>query len=72
MLKINTLRHNKRMSTQDLLLMIETAVKAGETEFDIAASGQHDIGGLLWHSDGRTLKFHITNAGQRVGSNVLA
>ena len=71
MLKINTIKHNERMSTQDLLLMIEAAVKAGETEFDIAASGQHDIGGPLWHPDGRTLKFHVTNAGQRVGSMCL-
>lgn len=71
MLKINTIRHNERMSTQDLLLMIEAAVKAGETEFDIAASGQHDIGGPLWHPDGRILKFHVTNAGQRVGSMCL-
>ena len=71
MLKIDTIKHNERMSTQDLLLMIEEAVKAGETEFDIAASGQHDIGGPLWHPDGRTLKFHVTNAGQRVGSMCL-
>ena len=71
MMKINTIKHNERMSTQDLLLMIEAAVKAGETEFDIAASGQHDIGGPLWHPDGRTLKFHVTNAGQRVGSMCL-
>ena len=71
MLKIDTIRNNERMSTQDLLLRIEAAVKAGETEFDIAASGQHDIGGPLWHPDGRTLKFHVTNAGQRVGSMCL-
>ena len=71
MLKIETIRNHERMSTQDLLLMIEEAVKSGETEFDIAASGQHDIGGPLWHPDGRTLKFHVTNAGQRVGSMCL-
>ena len=71
MMKINTIKHNERMSTQDLLLKIEAAVKAGETEFDIAASGQHDIGGPLWHPEGRTLKFHVTNAGQRVGSMCL-
>ena len=45
MLKIDTIRNHERMSTQDLLLEIEAAVKAGETEFDIAASGQHNIGG---------------------------
>ena len=71
MLKIDTIRNHERMSTQDLLLTIEAAVKAGETDFDIAASGQHDIGGPLWHPDGKTLKFHVTNAGQRVGSMCL-
>ena len=71
MLKIDTIRNHDRMSTQDLLLTIEAAVKAGETDFDIAASGQHDIGGPLWHPEGRTLKFHVTNAGQRVGSMCL-
>jgi len=71
MLKIDTIRHNERMSTQNLLLAIEAAVKSGETEFDIAASGQHNIGGAVWNSDGRTLKFHVTNAGQRVGSMCL-
>ena len=71
MLKIDTIRNHERMSTQDLLLEIEAAVQSGETEFDIAASGQHDIGGPLWHPEGRTLKFHVTNAGQRVGSMCL-
>ena len=71
MLKIETTRNHERMSTQELLLMIEAAVRDGETDFDIAASGQHDIGGPLWHPDGKTLKFHVTNAGQRVGSMCL-
>lgn len=71
MLKIDTIRNHERMSTQDLLLEIEAAVQSGETDFDIAASGQHDIGGPLWHPEGRTLKFHVTNAGQRVGSMCL-
>ncbi|MCR5834395.1 MAG: FAD-dependent oxidoreductase [Selenomonadaceae bacterium] len=71
MLKISTIKNNERMSTQDLLYEIESAVKSGETDFDIAASGQHDIGGPLWHPEGKTLKFHVTNAGQRVGSMCL-
>lgn len=71
MLKIDTIKQNDRMSTQDLLLTIEEAVKSGETNFEIAASGQHDIGGPLWHPEGKTLKFHVTNAGQRVGSMCL-
>lgn len=71
MLKIETMNGHERMSTQDLLLQIEDAVKKGETEFEIAASGQHDIGGPLWNSEGKKLFFHITNAGQRVGSMCL-
>lgn len=68
---IDTMQENERMSTQDLLLAIEEAVKNGETEFEIAASGQHDIGGPLWHPEGKTLTFHVTNAGQRLGSMCL-
>ncbi|MBR3622140.1 MAG: 4Fe-4S ferredoxin, partial [Selenomonadaceae bacterium] len=71
MLKIETMKDNERMSTQDLLLKIEESVKNGETEFDIAASGQHDIGGPLWNAEGKKLFFHVTNAGQRVGSMCL-
>ncbi len=71
MFKINTVNGHERMSTQDLLLAIGAAVAAGETEFDIAASGQHDIGGPLWHPEGKKLTFHVTNAGQRVGSMCL-
>lgn len=71
MFKIETLKGHERMSTQDLLLAISEAVTSGETEFDIAASGQHDIGGPLWHPEGKMLHFHVTNAGQRVGSMCL-
>ena len=71
MLRIDTIKNNERMSTQDLLLEIESAVKSGETDFEIFASGQHDIGGPLWHPEGKTLRFKIKNAGQRVGSMCL-
>lgn len=71
MLKINTMKGHERMSTQDLLLAIEEAVRGGETDFDIEASGQHDIGGPLWHPEGKPLRFHVKNAGQRVGSMAL-
>ncbi len=71
MIKIETMNGHERMSTQELLLQIGAAVKSGETDFEIAASGQHDIGGPLWHPEGKTLKFHVTNAGQRVGSMCL-
>ena len=67
MFSIDTLVQHERMSTQDLLLAIGEAVARGETEFDIHASGQHDIGGPLWNAEGRTLHFHVTNPGQRVG-----
>lgn len=71
MFKIQTTHGHERMSTQDLLLAIEAAVRQGETEFDIDASGQHDIGGPLWHPEGKALHFHVRNAGQRVGSMCL-
>lgn len=71
MFKIQTIDDNNRMSTQDLLQAINEAVSAGETEFKIEASGQHDIGGPLWHPEGKKLTFYVTNPGQRVGSMCL-
>ena len=71
MFKINTLKNNERMSTQDLLQAINGALANGETDFYIEASGQHDIGGPLWHPEGKPLRFHVTNPGQRVGSMCL-
>ncbi|WP_276819790.1 FAD-dependent oxidoreductase [Mailhella massiliensis] len=64
---IDTLTQHERMSTQSLLLALSEAVARGETEFHIHASGQHDIGGPLWNAEGRTLRFFVTNPGQRVG-----
>lgn len=72
MFKINTLTGHNRMSTQDLLMAINDAVINGETDFTIYASGQHDIGGPLWHPEGKKLTFRVSNAGQRVGSMCLA
>lgn len=71
MLHLSTVHGHERMSTRELLLRIRSAVEAGETEFRIAASGQHDIGGPLWNAQGRTLRFEIENPGQRVGSMAL-
>lgn len=71
MFQIDTLIGHERMSTQELLSAIRDAVGAGETEFSIAASGQHDIGGPLWHPEGKKLTFHVSNPGQRVGSMCL-
>src|SRR5512137_1283566 len=63
-----TYADNKRVSTRNLLQQIYAAMEAGETEFVVEASGQHDIGGPLWSADGRPLKFLVRNPGQRVGS----
>lgn len=71
MFTIETFIGHERMSTEDLLLKIEEAVRKGETEFYINASGQHDIGGPLWNKDGKTLHFEVNNAGQRLGSMCL-
>lgn len=71
MFSIDTTHGNQRMSTQDLLEAINAALAAGETEFAIKASGQHDIGGPLWHPDGKPLTFHVVNPGQRVGAMCL-
>jgi len=59
---------NQRISTQQLLQKIYTALESGETEFEILSSGHHDIGGPLWTEDGQPLKFRVKNPGQRVGS----
>lgn len=71
MLRINTLDENGRMSTRDLLLAISSAVAAGEHDFYINASGQHDIGGPLWSPDHAPLFFEVVNPGQRVGGMCL-
>ena len=60
--------NQKRISTQQLLQQIFTALEAGETEFEVLSSGHHDIGGPLWTGDGKPLRFRVKNPGQRVGS----
>lgn len=59
------------MSTQALLNAIAEAVANGETEFRIAASGQHDIGGPLWNASGQPIHILVTNPGQRAGAMCL-
>lgn len=81
--KIKTLINDVRMSTQELLQLINTKIEEGVTEFEIVACGQHNIGiGGKYsftptHSNTLTqeakeltptLTFHITNPGQRVGA----
>lgn len=65
--KIKTLKNNNRMSTQELLQTITRKIEEGETDFEIEASGQHDLGGSSW-SRGKNLNFKIINPGQRVGA----
>lgn len=57
----------QRKSTQQLLQEVYKHLNEGCTEFDIHASGQHDIGGPLWSENGGKLKFIVKNPGQRVG-----
>jgi len=58
----------RRISTQILLQQIYTELDNGETEFEVLSSGHHNIGGPLWTTDGKSLKFKVKNPGQRVGS----
>lgn len=64
---INGIVEGQRKSTQQLLQEIYHYLEKGYTEFDIEASGQHDIGGPLWADKGKILKFNVKNPGQRVG-----
>lgn len=57
----------ERKSTQQLLQEVYKYLNEGYTEFNIDASGQHDIGGPLWSEKGDILKFNVKNPGQRLG-----
>jgi NADPH-dependent glutamate synthase beta subunit-like oxidoreductase/glutamate synthase domain-containing protein 3/Pyruvate/2-oxoacid:ferredoxin oxidoreductase delta subunit len=61
-------KDKKRISTQQLLQKIYSALGKGQTEFEVLSSGHHNIGGPLWTVDGAPLKFRVKNPGQRVGS----
>ena len=69
---ISTLSGHERMSTRELLQTIAQAIEQGETEFQISASGQHDIGGPIWSPSGKEINIRIHNPGQRAGSMCLA
>ena len=69
---INGLKDNNRMSTQDLLQLIQEKIKAGVTDFEVNACGQHDIGGASWSREGKYLNFLVRNPGQRVGAMGMA
>ena len=64
---INGIVDGQRISTQQLLQEVYNKLNEGYTEFNILASGQHDIGGPLWSDKGSILKFNVKNPGQRVG-----
>ncbi|TCK60607.1 FAD-dependent oxidoreductase [Seleniivibrio woodruffii] len=66
--KIQGIIDGKRVSTQNLLKSVYEKLDEGITEFEVEASGQHNIGGPLWTTDGTPLKFTVKNPGQRVGS----
>ena len=68
---LSTYTADQRTSTRELLQAVYAAVEAGETEFTIDASGQHDIGGPLWNQGSRPIRFVVRNPGQRVGSMAL-
>ncbi|QHI69387.1 FAD-dependent oxidoreductase [Tichowtungia aerotolerans] len=68
--QIKSVEGNQRMSTQELLQEIYAGMEQGENEFVIDGCGQHNIGGPLWNEQG-TVRFSVTNPGQRVGSMAL-
>lgn len=70
--KIETLKDNKRMSTQDLLQLITAKIDEGYTNFEIDACGQYNIGGSSWAKNrDEELVFNVKNPGQRVGAMAL-
>lgn len=68
---LNTMSGFKRMSTQELLQHIRDLVERGICEFEINASGQHDIGGALWNAKGKEIVIKVKNPGQRAGAMCL-
>ena len=66
--KIDTLKDNKRLSTQSLMQEIWEAIDDGYNTFEIEASGQHNIAGSLWSKNNKELNFYLKNPGQRTGS----
>ncbi len=67
-LLIDTIKEDKRLSTQELMQLIWSGVEKDCNNFKINACGQHNIGGSLWSKNGEDLNFYITNPGQRVGA----
>ena len=65
---IDGIVNGQRISTQQLLQELYKKLEEGYTEFEISASGQHDIGGPLWDKENKPLRFKVANPGQRAGS----
>ena len=65
---INTIENDERLSTQNLMQEIWTAIDEGYNDFEIDACGQHNIGGSVWSKNREDLNFYIKNPGQRTGS----
>ena len=59
-------KNNRRLSSKELEELIQEAVKAGKTELEIKAQGQHGIGGRMWHADHVRIKVSGP-VGQRLG-----
>jgi glutamate synthase domain-containing protein 3/Pyruvate/2-oxoacid:ferredoxin oxidoreductase delta subunit len=70
--KIKTLEDNNRMSTQELLQIINQQIENGCCDFEIEACGQHNIGGSVWSKSAETLTFKVKNPGQRVGAMAMS
>ena len=59
-------KNNRRLSSKELEELIQEAVKAGNTELEIKAQGQHGIGGRLWQ--GKNVRLKVSGpVGQRLG-----
>lgn len=71
MFTLSTIQGHERMSTRELLIRLRAAVSDGARDIYIDGSGQHDIGGPLWSSDGAPLHIRVKNPGQRVGAMCL-
>ncbi|MEF3255425.1 MAG: FAD-dependent oxidoreductase, partial [Deferribacterales bacterium] len=67
-IKIDGVKNNTRISTQNLLFEVYDAIEKGFTDIEVEACGQHDIGGPVWNKEGKPLNFIVKNPGQRVGS----
>src|SRR6056297_1658825 len=58
-----------RLESRLLEERIQAAVEKGERRIEVAAYGQHGIGGRLWKAGSEPLRIRVTgHSGQRLGS----